>query len=233
MRGRDLVVAGVVGAILGLVAVVAVALMLRYGVVQSGPSGSGVGEPGTLVALVLPAEDGVQIPRVLIYYPSGNGRGVVVDPRTRVAVPGTSGDRIADAYSFGGGAGLARAYSAATSVAVPHWVVVDQSTWPRLANGSEITFRLSEPVDVFNGTDLISFPSGAVGVDATETTSLMQGADHLNAASRSVILASLAGGLQAMLVERAGIVELATDASPEALEGWQQSLKSRGELASP
>lgn len=233
MRGRDLVVAGVVGAILGLVAVVAVALLLRYNVVPLGDATRTQGEPGVLVALVLPAEDGVQIPRVLVYYPAGSTRGVIVDPRTRVAVPGTSGDRIADAYSFGGGAGLARAYSAATGVVVPHWVVVDQTTWPRLANGVEITFRLSEPMDVFNGIDLVSFPSGTVAVDATETTSLMQGADHLDAASRSLVLASLAGGLQSMLLERADVGELSTDASPEVLAGWQRSLAGRGEPALP
>jgi hypothetical protein len=228
MTRRGSFVAGVVGAVLGLAAVVIVAVLVRANVIPFGSPANKQDVPGTLVALVLPAEDGVRVPRVLVYYPSGGGSGLVVDPRTEVAVPGTSANSLADAYSFGGGDGLARGYAAAAGVATPGWVVVDEKTWPELANGRKLLVPLEEPIDVFNGVDLVSFPSGVVSVGASETASLMAGTDHLDRVERAKVLLAVAEGVQGMLASRASSAHLATNETAEVFSAWQTSLVGRG-----
>ena len=109
MKGRSLLVAVLVGGLLGITLVIGVLVVVQR---------ARIGEPvlrtrsrgGVLVALVLPDATGSTAARVIVYYPPGTGAGKVVEPLTQVVVPGTSANTLRDAFTFGAGASLARAY---------------------------------------------------------------------------------------------------------------------------
>ncbi|TLM83737.1 MAG: hypothetical protein FDZ75_07495 [Actinobacteria bacterium] len=225
MRGRDIAVAALVGALLGLIAIVVVAFLVRANILT--PAKQSQSEHGTLVALVLPAEDGVQVPRVVLYYPPGTAAPTVVDPSVEASVQGTSANRLADAYSFGGGAGLARAYAELEKMPTPVWIVIDAPTWTKLAEKDRYNVTLAQQVDVFNGVDLVSFPTGDVSVNASDTVALLQGADHLVKTERAGVLSAVAVALQDMLAARAAAVSPVTDAKESEYAAWSATLVKR------
>lgn len=220
--------AALVGALAGVVVVSAAIIAVRSGVVGKVQAVVKPEAKGMLLALVLPAGNGTVEPRVIVYYPPGSAPGVVVDPRRRVAVPGSSADRLLDAYAFGGGGGLASAYGQSANVPTPTWVLVDASAWAGLASGRTIDVTLSAPMDVFNGVDLVSLPAGSVAVDASQTAVVLSGADYLRTTGRNLVLAGVASGLQHLLVARGASTTLLSDTTPEQFAAWQRSLASRG-----
>ncbi len=77
--------------------------------------------------------------------------------------PGTSARTLAELSPSEAGGPSGPHVAEKTGSPVPSWVVVDESTWLRFADGPA-NVTLAVPVDVFNGTDLVTFPAGSVSV---------------------------------------------------------------------
>lgn len=228
MSGSGLWRPVLIGALAAILLIGGLVVALQVGLIPSSTAPTeGAAEKGVLLAVTLPAEDGVVTPRVVVYYPPGGGTPQLVDPKKPATVAGTSANTLGDAYAFGGGSGLTRAFSAATNAATPLYVTVDQTTWRRLFAADTISVELTSPVDVYTGTDLVSFPEGLVAVDATQSALLLDGADHLSDPARASIIAGLAAGTQRLLIARGSTLPLATDASQSDLATWRLSLPAR------
>jgi hypothetical protein len=178
-----------IGAIAALVVVgiaVAVALFgLSPSDTNSKPSTGGP----VAVALVLPNEDGVVTLRVLDVYSSVGGMWSVrsVSPTTAAVVSGTGGSSLADAYSFGGGDMLAKALREQAGLPVSAWATVDQQGWDALRAGAPFQIDLGSPIEVFDGSRLVSFKSGRDTVASAQTAKLLDGTAYLKASeSREV-----------------------------------------------
>lgn len=227
MRQSGFLRAALVGALVGVLVVLAVAAAARYGLLTRVASLQRSQEAGTLVTLVLPAEDGVLTPRVIVYYPPGSSAGYVIDPKKLVAQQGAGAQSLADAYAFGSGDGLAAAYAEAAGIPTPKWLIVYPGAWSQLAAGRSITVTLPVPLEVFNGVELVSFPAGPVAIDASQTPLVLSGTDHVSADQRGPVLVNIAADLQKLLIARGTLVPLSTNAPPDALASWQLSLSSR------
>jgi hypothetical protein len=225
MRGRGFLRAVLVGALFAvLVLGIGGYALLRARTGE--PLFARGGERGVVLALVLPDAAGDRAARVIVYYPPGAARGVVVDPLTASVVPGTAATTLGDAFTFGGGAALARAYAGLAGTATPSWVVVDETAWRRLASGG-VSVRLPRPVDVFNGTELVSFPLGEVAVQANDVGTLLGGIDGLSASDRLTVLGDIAVTLQRSVASATSSDRIESDLSARQFQSWLSALAGR------
>ncbi len=220
-----------VGALFGCALLLVAALVAQRSL--SGKPLLARADKGVLVGLVLPDQSGDIGVRAVVYYPPGDAPGRVVDPASHVVVAGTSSNTLGDAYAFGGGASLAAAYARLASVDTPAWVLVEPGAWKDI--GRSVSVHLPRPVDVFNGSNLVSFPGGEVLLGRDQVGTLLGGLSRLPAAERRAILGEVASALQDALTAADGRTKLGTDLTPGALTTWMSSLgeRSRPETASP
>jgi hypothetical protein len=219
------------GAIVALVVIGAASAALLSGALGPVPKAGGPVDGPVIVALVLPNESGVQEPRVLdVYTRNASGWSVKsVSPSLPVVVSGTTGKTLADAYVFGGGAALARAYSSLGRGQARSWVVVDPATWSALSSATPLVVALPRTLEVFDGRRLVSFPAGRRSVAAAETDLLLNGAAYLPTSQNAAVRAAVGDGLGAVLVaapasERA---QLRSDLRSQQLTAWLGTLKTR------
>jgi hypothetical protein len=221
-----------------LVAVLLVAVVAGLAVAHVGPfagsASSGAPAP-TVLALVAPGADGVLAPAVIdLYTPSSGGWSVKsILPTTPVAVPGTSGSTLADAYSFGGGDGLAQALASQTGGLTPHWVLVDSGTLARIAGS--FSLNLPSDIEVFDGSQLYSFPQGMTSVPATAVPQLLQGATQLPASDAQAVRDGLGDALASAL-SSAGPVALASvrsDLGDNSIADWLASIRAARRTGGP
>ncbi len=215
------------GILLALILVLAASVLaVRAG--DGRPIGSTRDARGVLVALVLPDAAGAQDVRLMVYYPPGSAVGIVVDPSDPAVVPGTSARTLAGAFTFGGGDLLARTWAEKTDRPVPAWVVVDEPTWLRIADGP-VTVALGAPVDVFDGTDLVTFPAGSVSVAPRDLGVLLAGMDASASSERRSVMGEAAEAVQRALGDIDGASNYASDLGRLGLRRWLQSLPSRAQ----
>ncbi|MDR3687702.1 MAG: hypothetical protein P4L93_12190 [Coriobacteriia bacterium] len=178
-----------IGAGLAVFTVAVAAVLLATGVVSLPKSPQTAAQGPVLVALVLPDESGVQVPRVLdVYTRTQSGWSIAsVLPTLPAVVSGTSGGTLADAYVFGGGDALASAYSAGHPTPVSAWVVVDQTGWDQLAGSTPISIELPAHMEVFDGAQLTVFEQGPASVPATQTGALLNGASYLSTLNSGLV----------------------------------------------
>lgn len=136
-------------------------------------------------------EDGAQLAQVVALV-TENGRKVeLLDPETKVVIPGTSYDRLRDAYPFGGAKAVAQAL---TNRAGGHvsYVDVTEATWLKLLPPSTPTeITLPKPVEVFDGARMVSFAEGTNKVTAADVPLLLQGLQYLEPSQRAPVLESV------------------------------------------
>ncbi len=154
--------AAVLGAVLALVCVAAVAGAAVLGNLSTSAERDSAVNGPVLVAVVLPDADGVLTVRQMdvVQRMGTTLRLTGVDPLTSATVPGTSAKTLADAFSFGGGAGLAAAVAGATGDRVQAWIVVGPVALQELLGAQTVTFALLNGVEVFDGAELYSYPAG-------------------------------------------------------------------------
>ncbi|MDP2181778.1 MAG: hypothetical protein Q8K99_04320, partial [Actinomycetota bacterium] len=126
MAGGGFGRSALIGAGVGLVAVVvlgAVAFLAFGGLEQL----NSVPERLLVVAIGEDA-DGSQVAAVIftVDVSAGAVETESIDPQTKVAIPGTSYEALAEAYSFGGGEGVAAALSRAKGGKPLDWVALPQ-----------------------------------------------------------------------------------------------------------
>jgi len=214
-----------VGGVLGLVTVAAVVWLAVSGVLPTGAKRAQASAEGpVLVALVLPDADGVNVPRAIDLYARVNGKLTltVVDPDQAATVSGTSARTLADAYTFGGGAALARAYTQGAGADEPAWVVVGQDAWNTLRGGAPVEIDIPAPLEVFDGSRLYSYPQGPTSVPVTEVRRVLDGVQFLSSQLRGSVRTRLGEGLAGTLegAGAANVSELRTNLSDEDLAAW-------------
>lgn len=231
MTKRGLFVAALIGGLVAVAVVLTLVLVAQRSLV--GAPLLSRAKQGTLVGLALADASGDVAVRLVVYYPPDGGPGKVVDPSSRVAVPGTSSNTLGDAYAFGGGAALAGAYARLSAVDTPAWIVIEPADWARI--GRPVSVYLPRPVDVFNGSELVSFPAGPVAATPAELGILLGGLQGLSGTERMAVLGQVAATLQRALAESAGSVKLGSDLSAGDLKAWSTSLaaRSRPETSGP
>jgi hypothetical protein len=220
-----------IGAVVAVIVIGAVSAALLAGVFGPAPKASSTVDGPVIVALVLPNEAGVQEPRVLDVY-TGNASGwsvKSVSPSLPVVVSGTTGKTLADAYVFGGGAALARAYSNLGRGQVCSWVVVDSATWSALSSVAPLVVDLPRALEVFDGSRLVSFPAGRRVVAAAETGLLLNGAAYLPASQNAAVRAVVGDGLGSALATApaSARAQLRSDLRSQQLTEWLGTLKTR------
>jgi len=194
--------AAMVGAVLALICVAAVAGAAVMGNMTTLARQDSVVDGPVVVAVVLPNADGVLTVRHIdvIRRVGETLRAVSVDPVASATVPGTSATSLADAYSFGGGEGLSAAVPGGGAGASAAWIVVGPEGFERLMARSSIQFDLKSSIEVFDGTELYSYAPGRVVVPAEQVAKLMDGVDYLVPSDRSMIRNSLGDALVPALV---------------------------------
>jgi hypothetical protein len=181
-----------------------------------------------LVALVLPDESGVELPRVIDVYQRSPGgwRIESVSPAQPAVVSGTSGRTLADAYTYGGGAGLAQAYSARSGMAIAGWVVVDGAAWSGLVGGATVPIDVPAHIEVFDGLRLIAFEQGPALITAEQTKPLLDGARYLSASDERAVREAIGDRLGALLTSagRQNLSALRSNLHRAQLTGWLNDL---------
>lgn len=156
-----------------------------------------------------------------------------VSPATDVTLPGTTYGTLADAYPFGGGAGVSAALARVRGGEAPAYVAVDAASLrSAVAEAGGVRITLPAEMAVFDGETLYTFAPGATTLTADELGAVFKGAPYLSAAQRAELDDELAGMLATLLAEWPDGLAAASDTgaidtnlSPEALGDLQDHLR--------
>lgn len=223
--------AALVGGAVALVCIVAFAAAVFLGVVPTAADKTAaVDKSSMLVAVVLPDSDGVLTVRSLDRYEHVDGplRISSVDPLADAMVPGTSASTLADAYKFGGGDGLAAAYAQGADVEKPGWLIVGPGAWADLIGETSVSVHLNTNIEVFDGTELYSYPEGTATVSAAQIPQLMNGATYLDAAGRRTVREAIGDALTPVLLrsETLNVDGIDTNLITEQWDVWLRGVST-------
>jgi len=219
-----------VGGVLGILVVGGIVAAVALGVVPGKHDHAVQASEGpVLVALVMPDADGASAVRAVevIARAGGSLRATAVDPLTSATVPGTSATTLAEAYAFGGGAGMASAYSQVKGGVDPIWVVVRPEAWAALMSSARIPVTIPADIEVFDGKQLYSFAQGETSFPAGQVAQVMNGAAHLSSADRAVLREAVGAHLLAAIARHGLTTEtgIETNLNDEELAIWLSALK--------
>lgn len=158
--------------------------------------------PGDRVLLVMASRsgtDGSQVAQLVGMVDASKGRLTVTlaDPWGKVALPGTSADRLRDSYPFGGAAGVSDAYARETSsVPLPAIAVSERAFVSLVDRAGGVTVTVPGNANVFDGTRLYTFAPGVRRLSGAEVVALLSAGDFLAKPSeRDALLAAVANGI--------------------------------------
>lgn len=213
-------------AVIALVAVVAVSVAL----LASGRIGSTTvaAEDLTRVLLVGAAadENGDVVAQIVAVADVSGPTATLepVSPATGVTIPGTTYDTLADAYPFGGGAGVAEALARDDGTDPLPYVALDaRALAAAVEQEGSVRLTLPAPMSVFDGDELFTLPTGAQSLDPAELSAVFRGAPYLDPTHRAELDAELAP-LLARLVGVSAFEAVDTDLSAEAYTALQSAL---------
>ena len=221
----------IVGGALGILAVGGVVAVVALGLVPGTNDHSVQAAEGpVLVALVQPDAEGVRTIRAIEVFERAGGelRTSPIDPLTSATVPGTSATTLAEAYAFGGGEGLAEAYSQVHGGVPPVWVVAEPQAWEALMGTAAIRVTMPADIEVFDGQQLYSYSRGDASFPADEVAQVMNGADHLSETDRAGLRVAVGDQLLAAIAQQ-GLPSksgIATNLNSEELGIWLDALKN-------
>ena len=200
------------------------------GLVGEGPGVRAEDLARVLIVAAAPDEDGAVVAQVITLVDVSQGRAqtTFVSPATPVSIPGTSYDTLADAYPFGGGAGVAEAYARATGITAPAYVALAPDALMRAVDAADgVTLELPADMAVFDGETLYVFAPGSRTFSAEELGAVLKGAAYLTAQERSALDAELGRAVCALLgqwpdegglMRAAERADMTTTLSPAALD---------------
>lgn len=171
-----------------------------------------------LVIVALPDENGAVVAQAIAEADLDAGSIASVDPSMPVTIPGTSYSALRDAYSFGGGAGVAEHLAQARGGKPLPYLAFDASAAEKALSASGgVTIDLPESMSVFDGERLYDWGAGPAHVtNVSDLRAIVNGAAYLTPGSRELVLqqvakravawvASYPGGLANAIQE--GVVE--------------------------
>lgn len=226
MRG-----AVITGAVAAVIVIAAAAGAGWYLTRTKGDAGKVTAADRAVVMLAGTAEDGATVAQLVAVVDVSGGTLKVtdIDPATVVSIPGTTYDRLRDAYPFGGGAAVAKGVAGVQGGKQLPYLVVPAETWSIEPSGTaSLDVVLPRRIDVFDGSRLVSFPQGDAHVGPADLPFLMQGLGYLSAADRVKVRTVVADAF----VRRLGSMALSapkvqTDMSSDALAAFLQAIESR------
>lgn len=171
-----------------------------------------------VLAVACAGEDGAVGTPVVVTLDTASGELTVFDPLTEVAIPGTTYDRLRDAYAFGGGPAVAAAIARLEGGPTPGYVVLEEDAWIAAVDAAG-GLALDSPgsVEVFTGERLFSFPAGRQVLSGVETREYLKGAAYLADTQRVRIAEQFAAALVAAVsVAEPGSAGIVTGLSDEA-----------------
>ncbi|MEI7813640.1 MAG: LCP family protein [Coriobacteriia bacterium] len=176
------------------------------------------------VVLILesPAEDGATIAALISLV--ADGQMLDVSPDTTATIPGTSKNRVRDAFVFGGTAAVARALRQGQVRGPTAYVGVPAAVWRRAVDASGgVTVNMPQKVTVFNGAELVTIPVGRQKLTSTQVAAVLNGQAYLSPAEGTALRHELAVQVAAALVGSGPAADsLKTDLSEASLLVWIQ-----------
>ncbi len=168
-------VAGLLIVALGVVGVVAVAPRMRSPMTMPG-------DRAMLVVAGHSGTDGSQVAQLvgIARFAGGKLSVGLVDPMTKVTVPGTTCEYLRDTYPFGGGPGVAKAYAAATGEEpLPVVTVSEDGVEDLVDRVGGIAVDVPVAASVFDGKRLYAFEPGQRKLSGAEMMALLSYAEYL------------------------------------------------------
>jgi hypothetical protein len=208
MSRSPVLTAALAGAALAIIALAGVGAFLLLG----GARDLQAGTKPALVATVLigPSAEVSQAP-IVIGVIAPDGAVASLDPSATTST-GTTWD---DTFSFGGGAGLAKAISAANGGAPVAWIVAPFDSWRSVVSTS---VPVDEPVDAFIGGELISVPAGEqVKLDGPRVAALLAARGMTRPADASATQSRIAVEVLTQLVRSGALASIAHNSGSTSL----------------
>lgn len=184
--------------------------------------------PGTVVlALACEGEDGAIVTPVVATFDTSTGSLTGHDPLAQVTIPGTTYDRLRDAYAFGGGPAVAAATVQLTGGVEPAHVVLGADAWAAAVEAEGgVTLDSPRTVDVFTGEELFVFPSGRQVLGAADACQYLKGAAYFADTERVRVAEQFAAALAAVVANVEFDTDgVSTDLSAEAFEDLRRTLR--------
>jgi hypothetical protein len=133
-----------------------------------------------------------------------------VSPELHVTIPGTSYSTLADAYPFGGGAGVAEALArAGGEKPLPYVAIGPEALAEAVAAAGGVEITLQAPMNVFDGETLYTFKAGEQTLSAEQLEAVIKGAAYRDTRLREKLDAELADALLQALRARPETIDSA------------------------
>lgn len=170
-----------------------------------------------------PAEDGATVAG-LIAVVSG---GVVSDvsPDTTVTIPGTSYNRLRDAFAFGGGTSVVAALGVSTGGEGTRFVSVPERVWRSAVEATGgVQVVVASEMTVFTGMELVTVRSGEQTLTGSQLSAVLRGLPYLSTAESDTLRRSLEREIAlAVIAAKPRSEDLDTDLAAKPLSAWLQT----------
>lgn len=207
--------------------VVAAAVGALYATGRIGATGVAAEDlSGVLLVAAAPDENGDVVAQVVVVADVSGASATIepVSPATSVTIPGTTYSTLADAYPFGGGAGVATALARVRGGdPLPHVTLDAGALTAALEREGSVRLTLPAPMSVFDGDELFTLSSGTRTLEPEEVGAVFKGAPYLDARDRAELDAEL-GDMTVALIAATAYDAVSTDLSAEAYAALQSAL---------
>lgn len=211
----------------GALVVVAAAVAVLFATGRIGATGVAAEDLTRVLLVGAAADENGDVVAQIVAIADVSGTGATlepVSPAMSVTIPGTTYDTLADAYPFGGGAGVASALARARGGdPLPYVALSASGIEAALEQEGSVTLALPAPMSVFDGEQLFTLASGTRTLGPAEVAAVFKGAPYLTRTERAELDAELAG-LLARLVGTTSYGDASTDLSAEAYATLQSAL---------
>lgn len=205
----------------GVIAILAVALLaagLWYTGRLGGRSVSAEDLTQVLLVAAAPDETGDVVAQVIAVADVSGATPVLtaLEPGRTVTLPGTTYSTLADAYPFGGGAGVAEALARAESgEPLPYVTLSASALMAAVEAAGEVTLELPAEMSVFDGEELFILSRGRQELTAAEFGAVLKGAPYLGTRERAELDTELAR-VTAALIAGTAYTDVDTDLGEDA-----------------
>lgn len=123
---------------------------------------------------------------------------------------------------------MAAAYAQGAGVDRPGWLIVGPGAWADLMGEMSISVRLNDNIEVFDGTELYSYPEGTATVSAAQIPQLMNGAAYLDAEGRKAVREAVGDALAPVLLRSnaTGVDGVDASLTSEQWDVWLRGVSS-------
>jgi hypothetical protein len=137
-------------------------------------------------------------------------------------VAGTTYNRLSDAFVFGGGAAVAKALGPHETGGPTAFVAVPESVWMAALESTEgFVVIVPERIKVFDGSKLVTIPSGEQTLTPSAVTTLLKGLPYVSEGSTETLRRALELQLALALTKAHPVAgQLESDMSSESLQFW-------------